>query len=586
MKSLVQLRRWLAWDRQLPVWYDPDYRLPLSAFGKRTGLDPRRADLVAWYLLDRGWLARENLRTPTRVRYEDLTRVHAPEYLESLSSPAALARVFGVDPWDVPVDELLNCVRLGCGGTLAASRAALERGGPAVNLMGGFHHAGPNWGAGLCAVNDMAVAVATLRHEGFTGRVAVLDLDAHPPDGTAACLRGDPRVWIGSLSGSSSGLIAGADETVLPPRCGDEEYLDALERLLQRMPPPELALVIAGGDVLADDHLGHLGLTLEGARKRDLRVAEALRGRASVWLPGGGYHSRAWRVLAGTALALSHRTLAAISEGRDPMAARFARLARYIDLRSGSVDPDLSFADVEVELGLKAPAERRVLLGTYTLDGLEYVFFRFGVLTFLERRGYGNLRVEFGTASSGGERVTVLGDADGRSHTLIECVLERQELDGRTGLYIHWLALRDPRARFSDRRPQFPGQDVPGLGLAQKMMELMLLAARRIGAEGVAFTPAWYHTAYVARGRFRFIDPERQGRFEAMVRDLAPGGLDAASRAFAAGRVRCDGVVVAWEPELMASWVRHDGEAAARVVEIRDRTTYTVDPADSGSSPA
>ena len=71
-----------------------------------------------------------------------------------------------------------------------------------------------------------------------------------------------------------------------------------------------------------------------------------------------------------------------------------------------------------------------------------------------------------------------------------------------------------------------------------------------------------------------------------MVRDLAPGGLDAASRAFAAGRVRCDGVVVAWEPELMASWVRHDGEAAARVVEIRDRTTYTVDPADSGSSPA
>lgn len=575
--SLVQMRRWLAWDRHLPIWYDPDYRLPLSAFGKRTGLDPRRADLVAWYLLDRGWVARENLRTPTRVRYEDLARVHSPEYLESLAAPAALARVFGIDPWGVPVDELLNCVRLGCGGTLAAAAAAIERSGPAVNLMGGFHHAGPNWGAGLCAVNDIAVAIATLRHEGFAGRVAVLDLDAHPPDGTAACLRDDRKTWIGSLSGSSSGLIPGADETVLPPRCGDDEYLGALERLLGRMPPPDLAFVIAGGDVLADDHLGHLGLTLDGARRRDLRVAEVLRGRGSVWLPGGGYHPRAWRVLAGTALALSHRTQLAISDGRDPMAARFARLARYIDAAPGKMTPELSFEDVEVELGLRAAPERRVLLGTYTLEGMEYALFRYGVLTFLERRGYGNLRVEFGTGSSGGERVTVYGEADGQTHTLIECVMERQVLEERPALYVHWLALRDPRARFSERRPQFPGQDAPGLGVAREIMEMILLAGQRIGVDGVAFTPAWYHTAYVARGRFRFAQPERQGQFEAMVRDLAGFGLEAVSRAFADGRVRCNGEPVKWDPTLMVSWVRHEGEAAERLAAARDAVRYSLD---------
>lgn len=578
--SLVQLRRLLAWDRHLPVWYDPDYRLPLSAFGKRTGLDPRRADLVAWYLLDRGWLARENIRTPTRVRYEDLARVHTPDYLESLADPAALARVFGVDPWGVPVDELLNCVRLGCGGTLAASRAAIERSGPAVNLMGGFHHAGPNWGAGLCAVNDLAVSVATLRHEGFVGQVAVLDLDAHPPDGTAACLREDRKVWIGSLSGSSTGLIPGADETVLPPQCGDEEYLDALARLLQRMPAPRLAFVIAGGDVLADDHLGHLGLTLDGARRRDLQVAEALRGCGSVWLPGGGYHGRAWRVLAGTVLALSHRTQTAISEGRDPMAARFARLARYLDATPAQMLPELSFDDVAAELGLRAGAERKVLLGTYTLEAMEYALFRFGILTFLERRGYGNLRVEFGLGSSGGERVTVFGDADGERHTVIECVMERQVLDGRQALYVHWLALRDPRARFSDRRPPFPGQDAPGLGLAREITEMILLAGQRLGVDGVAFTPAWYHTAYVSRGRFRFVEPEQQGRFEAMIRDLMPLGLDAASRALAAGRVRCGDEAVTWEPRLMASWVAHEGEAARRVEEARETLRFTVAEAE------
>jgi acetoin utilization deacetylase AcuC-like enzyme len=570
------MRRWLAWDRQLPVWYDPNYRLPLTAFGKRTGLEPRRADLVAWFLLERGWLGRENFRTPARVRYEDLARVHTAEYLESLTDRPTLARVFGVDPWDVPVDELFNSVRLACGGTVAAAQEALARRGPAVNLSGGFHHAGVDWGAGLCPVNDIAVAVAVLRRDGFAGQVVVLDLDAHPPDGTAACLRGDPRAWIGSLSGSSSGVIPGADETVLPPRCGDAEYLAALDVLLRRMPAPDLALVIAGGDVLDGDHLGHLGLTLEGARRRDLRVGDILRGTPSVWLPGGGYDARAWRVLAGTVLALSHRTLLPISETSDPLAARYLRLARHLDsVPLGSV-PELSFDDVEVELGMKAMGHRRVLLGTFTLQALEYALFRFGLLTFVERRGYGNLHVSFGTASTGGDQVTVTGDAQGQTHVLIECVLERQSIAGRPTLYVHWLSLRDPCARFSDRRPRLPGQDVPGLGLARETTELLLLAARRLGDAGVGFLPAWYHTAYVARKRFRFVDPERQGRFEALTDAFRGRPLPEVSQAISDGRVLLDGQPFTWEPEPMTSWARHEGEDAARLATARQSARFSM----------
>ena len=573
----VEMRRWLAWDRTLPVWYDPNYRLPLVAFGKRTGLDPRRADLVAWYLLDRGWLGRENFRTPARVRYEDLARVHAPDYLESLSDRSTLARVFGVDPWDVPVDELLSSVRLACGGTIAAARAALERKGPAVNLSGGFHHAGVNWGAGLCPVNDIAVTIAVLRHEGFAGRVAVLDLDAHPPDGTASCLRNDAYTWIGSLSGSSSGVIPGADETVLPPRCGDDEYLGALAVLLKRMPKPELALVIAGGDVLDGDHLGHLGLSLGGARRRDLRVSEALRGVPSVWLPGGGYDGRAWRVLAGTVLALSHRTSHEISEGNDPMAARYLRLARYLESGPLRQVPELSFEDVEIELGMKPASQRRVLLGTYTLEALEYALFRFGVLNFVERRGYGSLRIGFSTASSGGEQVTMTGEADGETHVLVECVVERQSIEGRPTLLVNWLSLRDPKARFSERRPRLPGQNVPGLGLARELTELLMLAAQRLKLDGVGFSPAWYHTAYVARKRFRFIDPAFQGRFLALVTAFPATSVDQVSHAIADGRVHLNGQPFAWEPAPMTSWATHEGEHATVVAVAQEGAHFTMD---------
>ena len=571
---LVAMRRWLAWDRQMPIWYDPTYRLPLTAFGKRTGLDPRRADLVAWYLLERGWVSRENFQSPARVRYEELARVHTPDYLESLTDRATLARVFGVDPWDVPVDELLNSVRLACGGTVAAAHTALARRGPAVNLSGGFHHAGPNWGAGLCPVNDLAVAVASLRNEGFSGEIAILDLDAHPPDGTAACLREEPRCWIGSLSGSSSGVIPGADETVLPPRCGDAEYLGALDVLLRRMPPPDMAFVIAGGDVLDGDHLGHLGLTLEGARRRDLRVAEVLRGVPTVWLPGGGYDPRAWRVLAGTAIALTHRSLLPISESNDPMAARYLRLARYLESNLLRNAPELSFEDVEVELGMKASGQRRVLLGTYTLEALEYALFRFGLLKFVERRGYGNVRLSFGTASTGGEKVTITGDAQGQTHVLIECVLERQIVNGHQALYVHWLSLRDPAARFSERRPKLPGQDVPGLGLAREVTELLMLTARRLGADGVAFSPAYYHTAYVARKRFRFVDPVRQGRFEALIQAFRGQPLPDVSQAIADGRVLLDDRPFAWESETMASWATHEGEDALEVAAARQAARF------------
>jgi acetoin utilization deacetylase AcuC-like enzyme len=570
---LQRLRTFAPVDRDLPVWYDAEYRLPLTAFGRRTGLDVRRADLVAWFLLETRWIRRENFRSPVRARYEDVARVHGAAYLESLTEAETLAHIFGVDPGDVPVEELMRSVRLACGGTLAAVREALTRGGPAVNLAGGFHHAGPSYGSGMCPLNDLAIAVVALRHQGFGGQVAVLDLDAHPADGTAACLRDDERVWIGSLSGASPVALRGVDEIILPERCPDDEYLSALDGLLARMPAPALALVIAGGDVLAGDHMGRLGLTLDGARQRDLAVRRALDGVPAVWLPGGGYHPDAWKVLAGTVLAVMRGTRRPIQTREDPLAVRFARLARHLGTQLPA--PEVTFEDIEVELGMR-PAGPVLLLGTYSPETLEYVLYRFGVLRFLERRGYGHFRVVFGTASSGGERVSVFGEADGAEHLLIDAVLERRTIAERDVLYVHWLSLRDPRARFSDSRPKLPGQEVPGLGLAREVTELLVLIARRLQLGGIAFRPAWFHTAYVARARFAFVDPARQGRFEALLRDLGAVPIPLLSTWLAEGRVRMNGQPYEWEPAEMVARFETDARDASAIAEERDRVMFDV----------
>jgi hypothetical protein len=138
-------------------------------------------------------------------------------------------------------------------------------------------------------------AIAAVRADGFSGRVLVLDLDAHPPDGLAACLAGDPSCFIGSISGSDWGPLPGVDETVLPERAGDSAYLSALDALLARMPEGELAFVLVGGDVLATDPVGRVRAARDRGRAGALhplaRAAEPTRafraGAAPASGPGG-----------------------------------------------------------------------------------------------------------------------------------------------------------------------------------------------------------------------------------------------------------------------------------------------------------
>lgn len=570
-----QLRWWLQ-GQGIPVWYDPAYRVPLASVEGQTGMEPRRADLAISFLVDAGFLRPGNLRTPHRIRYRDLARVHTPELLESLTHATTLGNIFAVDPSDVPVDEVLHMIRIACGGTLDAARAALQGHRPALNLLGGFHHAGPSRPGGFCAVNDIAVAIAAMRVEGFRQRVVVLDFDAHPPDGTAECFHGDPGVWIGSLSGADWGKLDGVDETVLPPGCDDGSYLAALEALLRRMPPAGLAFVIAGGDVLEGDRFGAFALGLAGARLRDLRVCQALEHVPSVWLPGGGYTQRAWKVLAGTGMVLSVRSLAPIPPGYDSLRARFSRIARELSAEDLEGNAAITSEDLMSALGQGGPHLNR-FLDYYTAEGLEYAFSRYGLLSHLRRLGYGQFHIEI-DRDGRGDRVRLWSGPESDRQLLIECVLEKQRLADDDILYVHWLTLRHPHGRFSAKRPRLPGQEQPGLGLSREAGEMLAQTARRLGLAGLAFRPAWYHTAYAARHDGTFQDPGRQGRFEAMLRDLRDVPLLEVTLAVSEERVRLDGDPYIWEASEMVHWFDGRRPDPDVVAAERERAHFTIVP--------
>jgi len=494
----------------------------------------------------------KQVKQPQQLCYGDLARVHGAEYLESLTQSEILSEIFAVEAWDIPVDQVLRSIRLSCGATTAAAQFCLKNGGSALNLLGGFHHASTDKGGPLCPLNDIAIAVTTVRDEGFSGQIVILDLDAHPPDGTADCLGGQDNIWIGSLSAVGREKMEGVHETVLAADCDDATYFQALDKLLKDMPFPELAFVIAGGDVIAGDKMGGLALTIEGARQRDLRVFNSLGRCPSVWLPGGGYQKDAWKVLAGTGLILSVQSTKPIPEDYNPLHEHFRSIANQIGNDELEGEELLTQDDMDELFGL-SPHKSYRMLDYYTANGIEYALYKYGIIGYLKRLGYGPIKISLNRGNNG-HRLRVFGEPRGEKYLIVELVLEKQRVEGVEILYIHWLNLRNPKARFSEQRPQLPGQDTPGLGLAKETSELIYRISERLNLKGIAFRPAWYHIAYAMRRRFQFVDPIRQGRFEALQRDFRHIPLLELTVAISEQRVQMNGEPYFWESKMMAFW--------------------------------
>ncbi len=192
--------------------------------------------------------------------------------------------------------SLLRRALHAAGGTLLAAADAL-RTGLGLNLAGGTHHAFPDRAEGYSLFNDVAVAVAWLRKGGFSGRVLVVDLDAHQGNGTAVFFQNDPTVYTLSLHGERNYPLKKERSDLdvgLPDGVGDEAYLRALDMALEKAWDfrPTLVFYNAGVDVLKGDRFGRLALSLEGVRRRDGRVfrfAKAL-GTPLVVVMGGGYN--------------------------------------------------------------------------------------------------------------------------------------------------------------------------------------------------------------------------------------------------------------------------------------------------------
>jgi acetoin utilization deacetylase AcuC-like enzyme len=170
--------------------------------------------------------------------------------------------------------------RRSVGATIAAARAALDD-GVAANLAGGTHHAFADRGEGFCVFNDVAVGARVLQRDQHANRIAIIDLDVHQGNGTAAIFTGDPSVFTFSMHGDKNfpfkKEVSDLD-VPLADGTGDDEYLSLLRAHLPDVlnrHQPDFVFYLAGADPFEGDRLGRLKLTIEGLRRRDEIVMQA-----------------------------------------------------------------------------------------------------------------------------------------------------------------------------------------------------------------------------------------------------------------------------------------------------------------------
>lgn len=280
----------------LRIAYDPEfYAHPLP---EKHRFPMEKYTLLPEQLRYEGTVSGANFFVPEPASEALVQRVHEAEYLEKLKTQQLSRKEERRTGFPLSPRLVERELRI-LGGTLQNVEFALEY-GLSMNIAGGTHHAYAAHGEGFCLLNDMAVAAQWLLDTGKAKQILILDLDVHQGNGTAKIFEKEPRIFTFSMHGEKNypHLKETSDlDIALPDNAADEQYLALLQSHLSDILEnfkPDFVFFQSGVDVLEQDKLGRLGLSIQGCRSRDQFVLSTLYGKA---LPvavsmGGGYSPR------------------------------------------------------------------------------------------------------------------------------------------------------------------------------------------------------------------------------------------------------------------------------------------------------
>ena len=276
----------------LKIAFNPIYKHPLEV-GHRFPME--KYELLPEQLIRNNICNKSNFFSPTPIERSQVLSTHCKTYydqLVNLSLSKLDKRLIGF-----PLSkDLVMRERVIANGTIQNTRFAMEY-GVSMNIAGGTHHAYRSKPGAFCMLNDQAIAANYLIENKLSSRVMIIDLDVHQGDGTASIFQDQDTVFTISYHGKknypfkkqkSDFDLAFDDDT------NDDFYLESLVNNIPKLVEsfkPDFIFYLAGVDVLKNDKLGRLGLSIEGCKKRDQFILELCKkNNLPVQISmGGGY---------------------------------------------------------------------------------------------------------------------------------------------------------------------------------------------------------------------------------------------------------------------------------------------------------
>ena len=263
-----------------------DHRFPMEKY-----------DLIPKKLISSNVVSNQNFFDPVDIEEQNIFLTHDKDYYKNLTSfnlTKNQTRSIGF-----PLSKnLIEREKKIAQGTIECSLFSIKN-GISMNIAGGTHHAFREKPGAFCMLNDQAIAANFLLENNYSKQILIIDLDVHQGDGTASIFKNDRRVFTLSFHGKNNypfrKEISDLDYE-FNDGTEDDFYLNTLNKILPDLVnkiEPDFIFYLAGVDVLENDKLGRLSMSLQGCRERDKIVIDICK---KMKIPiqismGGGYSS-------------------------------------------------------------------------------------------------------------------------------------------------------------------------------------------------------------------------------------------------------------------------------------------------------
>ena len=263
---------------------DKNHRFPMIKY-----------ELIPEQLLRENTCSPDNFFEPGIISDEIVLKTHEEEYFKrfrNLNLSKKEVREIGF-----PLSkELVTREMTIAQGTIDCVNYSLKN-GISMNIAGGTHHAFYDRGEAFCMLNDQAIAAKYLINKKLAEKIMIIDLDVHQGNGTASIFSENKDVFTISFHGKKNYPFRKEKSDIdveFDDNTDDQFYLNKLKDLIPNAIDnfkPDFIFYLSGVDVLNNDKLGRLGLSIDGCKERDKFILE-LCNKNSIPVQvsmGGGY---------------------------------------------------------------------------------------------------------------------------------------------------------------------------------------------------------------------------------------------------------------------------------------------------------